>query len=55
VEGKCSSSREASSNEDWMRARSSGVSRARSDAENSRFQFNDYARVRKIGNPSFWS
>jgi hypothetical protein len=38
VEGKCSSSRDASSKDAWMRARNSGVSRARQDGENRRFQ-----------------
>ena len=55
MEGKCSSSRAASSNEAWMRARNSGVSCARRRfLEKSCFQFNatPYARVRKIGRPS---
>src|ERR1035441_4150916 len=40
VEGKCASSAAASSNEVWMRARSSGVSSAPGLRENRRFQFN---------------
>ena len=40
-----------------MRARNSGVSCAPGFLEKSRFQFNakPYARVRKIGSPTFWS